>query len=462
LPIKEESIMASVSEGRGGSPLRSTGEALRALSAGCVGNFVEWYDFAIYSYSVPIIATVFFPEGNRTAAILSAFALYGVAFLARPLGGVFWGNLGDRVGRRNTLAAIVLLMGGGTMLIGLLPTYAQVGLLAPTLLALLRLVQGFSGGGEFTGSTSFITEYAPEGSRGLYAAISATFTTLPSLLGGLTVLAFTAVMSDAAYASWGWRIPFLVGGPLALVGLWIRLRMEETPAFRRVQSTEHVEGVPVREAIRHHSREIVLVFAIASLSALGAYTLGAYFVTYLQEVVGLDPTTAILANFTAFFVTVPLVPLVGALGDRIGRKPLLFIGSVGFVVLSVPGYLLAGSGGLVTAILGQLLVALPWSFVVSAVVVTQVEIFPTRVRYSGASVGYNVAYMIFGGTAPLVATFLVARTGSDIAPGVYLVAVALVVFFVAFAVPETYRFSLLREGEERREGSLDATGARPS
>ena len=133
------------------------------------------------------------------------------------------------------------------------------------MLALLRLVQGFSGGGEFTGSTSFITEYAPEGSRGLYAAISATFTTLPSLLGGLTVLAFTAVMSDAAYASWGWRIPFLVGGPLALVGLWIRLRMEETPAFRRVQSTEHVEGVPVRGAIRHHSREIVLVFAIASL-----------------------------------------------------------------------------------------------------------------------------------------------------------------------------------------------------
>jgi MFS transporter, MHS family, proline/betaine transporter len=158
-------------------------------------------------------------------------------------------------------------------------------------------------------------------------------------------------------------------------------------------------------------------------------------------------------------VTVPLVPIVGDLGDRIGRKPLLFIGSVGFVVLSVPGYLLAGSGGLVTAILGQLLVALPWSFVVSAVVVTQVEIFPTRVRYSGASVGYNVAYMIFGGTAPLVATFLVARTGSDIAPGVYLVAVALVVFFVAFAVPETYRYSLLREGEEQLEGTLGATGA---
>ena len=185
--------MAAVSEGRGGPP-RSTGGAIRAFAAGCVGNFVEWYDFAIYSYSVPIIATLFFPEGNRAAAILSAFALYGVAFLARPVGGVFWGNLGDRIGppeharrdsphhgRRNDAHRP--------------PAHLrEIGILAPLLLALLRLVQGFSGGGEFTGSTSFISEYAPEGSRGFFASISATFTTLPSLLGGLTVLAVTAVM----------------------------------------------------------------------------------------------------------------------------------------------------------------------------------------------------------------------------------------------------------------------------
>ncbi len=156
--------MAAVSEGRGDPPLRSTGGAVRALAAGCVGNFVEWYDFAIYSYSVTIIATLFFPEGNRAAAIVAAFALYGVAFLARPVGGVFWGNLGDRIGRRTTLAVIVLIMGGATMLIGLLPTYGTIGIFAPILLALLRLVQGFSGGGEFTGSTSFISEYAPDGS----------------------------------------------------------------------------------------------------------------------------------------------------------------------------------------------------------------------------------------------------------------------------------------------------------
>jgi MFS transporter, MHS family, proline/betaine transporter len=437
-----------------GHPVRSTGGAVRALAAGCVGNFVEWYDFAIYSYSVTIIATLFFPPGNRAAAIIAAFALYGVAFLARPVGGIFWGNMGDRIGRRTTLAVIVLIMGGATMLIGLLPTYGTIGILAPVLLALLRLIQGFSGGGEFTGSTSFITEYAPDDRRGFFASISATFTTLPSLLGGLTVFAVAAALGEQTYAAWGWRIPFLIGGPLALVGLFIRLRMDETPAFRELKEREDpVESTPAREAVREHGRSILLVFAIASLSALGAYTLGTYFPTYLQEVVGFDRTTAIAANFLAFFVTVPLVPLVGLLGDRIGRKPLLFIGIPGFVLLSVPGYLLASSGNFFAAILGQLLVALPWSFVVSAVVVVIVEVFPTRVRYSGASIGYNLGYMIFGGTAPIVATYLVSATGSDIAPAIYLVVVALLVAPAALLLPETRRYALLRGDDKASPGT---------
>lgn len=438
-----------MSAASGAGRLQTTGGAMRALAAGCVGNFVEWYDFAIYSYSVTIIATLFFPEGNRAAAIIAAFALYGVAFLARPLGGLFWGSLGDRIGRRTTLAVIVLIMGGATMLIGLLPTYGTIGILAPVLLGLLRLVQGFSGGGEFTGSTSFISEYAPEEKRGLFASISATFTTLPSLLGGLTVFAAAAGLGEETYAAWGWRIPFLLGGPLALVGLFIRLRMDETPAFKELKERqEQVEHAPVREAIREHGRSILLVFAIASLSALGAYTLGTYLVTYLQEVVGMSRTTAIAANFLAFFVTVPLVPLVGALGDRIGRKPLLLIGTPGFILLSVPGYLLTSTGNFFGAIVGQLLVALPWSFVVSAVVVIIVEIFPTRVRYSGASIGYNLGYMIFGGTAPIVATFLVSATGSNIAPAIYLIAVALLVLPAVFLLPETRGYSLLRGADK--------------
>jgi MHS family proline/betaine transporter-like MFS transporter len=421
---------------------------VKALAAGSVGNLVEWYDFAIYSASIPVVAKLFFPSGNETAALLSAFALYGVAFLTRPLGGIFWGHLGDKLGRRNVLATIVLLMGASTMAIGLLPTYPAAGLLAPILLALCRLLQGFSGGGEFTGATSFITEFAPAHRRGLYAATSATFTTLPAILGALTVLGFRLTMSAEAFSAWGWRIPFLIGGPLAVVGLIIRLTMDETPAFKHLAEHQELERAPLREAVGNHRRNILLVFAIASLSGLGAYTLGTYFITYLSVTIGVSPTTALLANSAALAVTVPLVPLIGLLGDRIGRKPLLFIGSAGFIVLSVPGFLLASQGSLPTAVLGQLLVALPWSFVVAAVVVTQVEIFPTRVRYSASSIGYNLAYMAFGGTAPLVAAGLVSLTGSNIAPALYLVAVAAVVFLVVFALPETSRVSLL-QGVER-------------
>ena len=405
---------------------------------------MEWFDFAIYSASVPVIATLFFPKSDRTAALLATFALYGVAFLARPLGGLFWGSLGDRIGRRSVLAAVVLVMGSATMTIGLMPTYASIGMLAPILLAVLRLVQGFSGGGEFTGSTSFIAEHAPPHRRGLFAATSATFTTLPAICGSLTVLAARTGMSEHAYSSWGWRIPFLVAGPLAIVGLLIRLKMDESPAFAELEREKHVARTPARDALREHRGSIARVFAIAALSGLGAYTLGAYFVSYLTVTVGLAPTTALLANAAAFGVTVPLVPLVGLLGDRIGRKPLLITGCVGFIALSVPGYLLAGSGGLGAAIAGQLLLALPWTFVVSAVVVTLVEIFPTAVRYSGASIGYNLAYMIFGGTAPLLATWLVDRTGSHIAPAFYLVAVAVAVLPAAWKLPETSRLSLRR------------------
>lgn len=417
---------------------------MRAVAAGSVGNFVEWFDFAIYSASIPVIATQFFPKSDPTAALLATFALYGVAFLARPVGGVFWGNLGDRIGRRNVLAAVIVVMGVATMAIGLLPTYASVGVLAPVLLAVLRLVQGFSGAGEFTGSTSFITEHAPANRRGLFAAISATFTTLPAVCGALTVLAARTGMPGDTYGSWGWRLPFLVAGPLAVVGLLIRLRMDESPAFEELRRERDVERAPAREAVRHHRRSILLVFAIASLSGLGAYTLGAYFVTYLTVTVGLAPTTALLANCAAFGVTVPLVPLVGLLGDRVGRKPLLVTGCIGFIALSVPGYLIAGSGGLGAAIAGQLMLALPWTFVVSAVVVTQIEIFPTAVRYSGASIGYNLAYMVFGGTAPLVATWLVAHSGSHIAPSFYLVAVAVLVLPAVWKLPETSRLALRR------------------
>lgn len=426
-------------------------KSLRALAAGSVGNFVEWYDFTIYGAQVAVISTLFFPQTDPALAVIGAFALYGVAFLARPLGGLFWGHMGDKYGRRNTLAAIILLMGAATTLVGFLPTYESIGITAAVLLALLRLLQGFSGGGEFTGSTSFITEYAPANRRGMYAAISATMTTFPSICATLTVLAIRASMSPEAYQEWGWRLGFWIAGPLALVGLIIRLKMDETPAFKELQemeerSAETVEKAPLKVAFRSHWRAILLVFGVASLSALGAYTLSTYLIFYLEKVAGLPGTTALLASSVGFAVTVPLVPLVGLLGDRIGRRPLLVVGAVGFIVLSYPGYLLASTGTFATAVLGQLCLAAPWMFIVSALVIQMNELFPTSVRYSGASVGYNLGYTLFGGTAPIVGTWLISVTGSTVAPAFYLIGVATIVLLTAIRkMPETYRWDLVRD-----------------
>ena len=321
--------MTTASEERGGSEIGSTREALRALSAASIGNFVEWYDFAIYSYSVPIIATIFFPPGDRTTAVIAAFALYGVAFLARPLGGVFWGNLGDKVGRRNTLAAVILIMGGATMLIGLLPTYDTIGLLAPTLLAVLRLVQGFSGGGEFTGSTSFITEYAPENRRGLYAATSATFTTLPSILGGLTVLAFTAALPEDAYASWGWRIPFLMSVVLLAISVWIRMQMQESPAFKKMKEEGSLSKAPLTEAFGQWKNAKIALLALLGLVAGQAvvwYTGQFYALFFLQNILKVDAFTSnVLIAWSLVLGTGGFV-VFGALSDRIGRKPIILAG----------------------------------------------------------------------------------------------------------------------------------------
>jgi MHS family proline/betaine transporter-like MFS transporter len=413
--------------------------ARKAVLAGTIGNVVEWYDFAIYAYSVSVIAALFFPAGNETAALLSTLAIFGVTFLARPLGGVIFGHVGDRVGRRSALAASVLLMGGATVLIGLLPTYGQVGHLAPVLLLVCRLAQGFSLGGEFTGATSFITEYAPENRRGFWASLSPSASLLAYIGGALVVLAVASSLPESAYNSWGWRIPFWVAGPLAAAGLYLRLRIEETPAFRALESDEGVDRAPIREAVSGYLRQIALLVGIATLNAVAFYIAAGYFVTYLTETVGLDRMTAFLSNSAALMVYVLLAPLFGFIGDRFGRRPMLFAGCVGMILLSVPGFLLAGSGGLLAATLGQAMIVLPLVIVASAVTVTMVELFPTRVRYSGASLGYNVAYTIFGGTAPFVGAFLVASTGSLIAPAVYLAAIAIVVLPVIFKLPETYR-----------------------
>ncbi|MEV0624078.1 MFS transporter [Nonomuraea sp. NPDC050404] len=426
--------------------------AVKALSGVAVGNFVEWYDFAVYAYSTKAIATLFFPDTDPVTALLGTLAIFGVTFLSRPAGGVFFGRLGDRIGRRNTLSIILLLMGVATTLIGLLPTYGAIGVAAPILLALLRLVQGFSAGGESSGGATFLSEYAPPNRRGMWSGLSNSTQTLPFAVTAILVLGISTAMPEADYLSWGWRIPFLLAAPFALVGLYVRLKLEDTPVFQAVQDSGKVEHAPLRLVVRDYKPELLTLIGVASLNAVAFYTMSSYMSTYLTEVAGLDETTALFSNAIALCVYSVLIPVTGLMGDRFGRRRVILTGAILLAILALPGYMIAGTGGMGTAVLGQVLLTVPLVAVASVVAVAQAELFPAAIRYTGAALGYNIAYAVFGGTAPFIGQYLVEATGSKIMPAYYLIALALLALIPILRLPETSRVTMLRGDNTEMRG----------
>lgn len=408
----------------------------RVLSSAAIGQFVEWYDFVIYAYTASVIASLFFPAQDRVASLLLTFAVYGVGFVMRPLGAIFFGHLGDRIGRRNVLSTVILLMGAATAGIGALPTYAQIGVMAPVLLLVCRLVQGASAGAETTGANSLVAEFAPNHRRGFYVAFTYAFANLPAVFAALFVMALTNAMGPEMFESWGWRIPFLLGGVFALVGLYIRLRVDETPSFKATLETKQVERFPLVAALRDHPKQIFFAFSLAALSSLGFYTLTGYFVTYLRETVGLDANAALVSNSVALALAFLTMPFAGWLSDRVGRKPILISGALASALLAFPAYMLASSGSLTNAIIGQGMLAIALSVFFGPFGVAFLEIFPPQVRFSGAGFGYNIAYVIFGGTAPYFSIWLVETSGSLLAPAAYMSIVAVAVTIVVLFLPE--------------------------
>jgi MHS family proline/betaine transporter-like MFS transporter len=438
----------------------------RVISSSAIGQFVEWYDFVIYAYSATIIARLFFPSEDPVAGVLSTFAVYAVGFLMRPLGGIVFGLLGDRIGRRRLLVIVIVMMGLGTMGIGLLPTYERIGLLAPILLVLCRLVQGFSAAGETVASNAFVAEHAPQRRRGLYVSFTYSFSTVPSVVAALFVLALTSVLGQQAYDAWAWRIPFLVGGPIALVGLYIRRKVDESPVFEAARAAQEArERTAAHDVVPSDAGEarpapgktstrpaIVQTVALAALSSLGFYTLSGYMVTYLTTSSPLSNADALLTNGIALFVSFLCFWLGGALSDRFGRRPVLLSVIVAIVVLYMPSFWLAGLGTFAAALAGQLVIAVVLGIFWGVFGITIAELFPTRNRVSGAMISYNLAYTVFGGTAPLLATWLIARTGLNVVPGIYTMVVAVVVLLMVLRIPETSRSAMLHE-DDRGEGN---------
>ncbi|MFF1628441.1 glycine betaine/L-proline transporter ProP [Streptomyces sp. NPDC058272] len=400
----------------------------RAVKAAALGNAMEWFDFGVYSYIAVTLGKVFFPSGNPTAQLLSTFGAFAAAFLVRPLGGMVFGPLGDRIGRQKILALTMIRMAAGTFAIGLIPSYATIGVGAPLLLLLARLVQGFSTGGEYAGATTFIAEYAPDKKRGFFGSWLE-FGTLAGYIGGAgLVTLMTALLSDADLLSWGWRIPFLIAGPMGIIGLYLRMRLEETPAFAAELKKSEADRpkVPLREMITGQWRALLLCMGLVLVFNVTDYMLLSYMPSYLTSELKYDETHGLLVVLGVMALMMIVQPFAGALTDRIGRRPVIAAGCAGFLFLSIPAILLIRQGSLLAVALGMGALGLLLVCFTAAMPAALPALFPTKVRYGSLSIGFNISVSLFGGTTPLVVTALIGATGNMMMPAYYMMAAAVI------------------------------------
>ena len=398
--------------------------ARRITMAGCVGIFAELYDIGIFGFMAGTLATVFFPDSQN--AVLLVFVGYAISFFFRPLGGIVCGQLGDRIGRQRMLVFVILLISVATAAIGVLPSYASVGIAAPVLLVLLRVLQGFSVGGEAAGAMTFLAEHAPEGKRGLYTSYAQIASFLSLLTGTLIAAGMNAGLGPERMESFGWRIPFLLAVPLGITGIYIRKRISDTPNFTRLREEGGLSSNPIKEAFssRRHRRAIALALFIPLMNGAGYYVLFTYMPTFMSKVLHFSNVQGLLVTAASLLSISAAIPFMGAFSDRIGRKKVIAGAAVAMAVAGIPCYLLIGTGNVGLAILGACVMAVIFAGHTAVIHVLLVELFPTRVRYSAYGLGYNVSSAIFGGTAPLLMTFLIDVTGNTSVPAYYVVLTA--------------------------------------
>lgn len=405
----------------------------RALVACLAGNLFEIYDFGVFGYFAIQIGQAVFPSHDPLTSVLATFATYGTGFLTRPIGAMVLGSYGDRRGRKAALSLTITLMALATGLTGLVPTYASAGIWSPILLVLFRLLQGFSTGGEWGGATTFMVEYAPLGRRGFFGSLQQISTGAAQMLSISSALALNGWLSGPALASWGWRLPFILGLVLAPLGYYLRARVAETPAFTRTEAARDIVTSPLKLVFIKYRRELAVCFGVTTIWTVASYVFTTFMATYAAQSLHLPASAALKAVILMAMVNIAIIPISGAISDRIGRIPIIVAASIGFLALSIPFFMLmAHARSFASVVAVSVISGGLYGMINGAAPALLSELFPTNVRYTALSIGYNSGVMIFGGFAPFISTLLVKTTGSAVGPGFYptfCAAISLVALF---------------------------------
>jgi metabolite-proton symporter len=420
---------------------------VKVVFASLVGTAVEWYDFFLYGSAAALVfGKLFFPTSEPATATLLAFGTYALGFVARPLGGIVFGHFGDRVGRKKMLVVSLMTMGIATIAIGLLPTYATIGVAAPILLLACRLAQGFAVGGEWGGAVLMAAEHGDDNRRGLWSSWPQAGVALGNLLATAVLWVLAAVQSEEAFNAWGWRVPFLLSAVLVVVGLWVRLSIEESPLFLAARSRLTERHQPLLEVVRRYPREVVVAMGMRLAENISYYLFTVISITYLTTYAGAaaDRSKILGALLIGSVVQFVVIPLVGALSDRVGRRPLYLVGAVGVAIWSFFFFGLVGSRSEALIVLAVVVGLILHALMYAPQAAFFSELFGTSVRYTGASVGYQLASIFAGALAPIIAVKLLGSTEqpNTTAVAIYMTVASVLTVISVLATRETARSSL--------------------
>ena len=405
----------------------------KIILIGLIGNVMEWYDFAVYGYFAAVIGRLFFPGNDPNVSLIASFGAFAAGFLVRPLGGLVFGRIGDRIGRQKAMSLSVLAMAIPTVLMASMPTYQEIGIWAPIGLILLRIIQGLSVGGEFTSSLVYLTENAPQNRRAFTAVWGSWGATAGILIGSTVGLVVSNLLPEPKIIAWGWRLPFVMGGLIALIGWWIR---RDTEADLPVQAAK----APVQHLFRQHKRDVLRVILLNIGSGVAFYTAFIYAVTYIRNIDDMPEGVALEVNSVAMLVLLIILPLSAWLSDHLGRRPLLILGSGSVMLLSVPIFMLLHSSNSLHILIGEVLFAVLVGITNGAIVAYNVELMPSAVRCTGLALAYNIAIGVFGGTTPMIAALLISQSGNPLAPAFWMSGAAFIsLCVILFWAEETHR-----------------------